>query len=212
MKILFFGDSITDMGRNYEEDHGCFSYGHGYVAQVAGELLFESPNDYEIFNRGISGNRSIDLYERVGKDVWELAPDVCTILIGVNDVWHGLFDKTLGVDIVRYEETYRKIIEGTRERNKNVQMILLEPFVIDGWATHEKFDEFLQVYEYAKVVKKLAQEYGLHFIPLQADLSALVEKYGVGKVIADGVHPQIVASKMIALKWLNCFRQNVLQK
>ncbi len=35
-KLLFFGDSITDMGRSRDPDgHSAFDYGIGYVFRVA---------------------------------------------------------------------------------------------------------------------------------------------------------------------------------
>ena len=86
MKILMFGDSITDAYRNRELDNDISSYGHGYVKYVAGYLLCENPEKYEIINRGISGNRIVDLYARIKCDCWNLNPDFISILIGVNDV------------------------------------------------------------------------------------------------------------------------------
>ena len=39
-------------------------------------------------NKGISGNRIVDLYARIKSDVINLKPDVISVLIGVNDTWH----------------------------------------------------------------------------------------------------------------------------
>ena len=61
MKILFFGDSITDANRERETDFSLKSYGFGYVRAIAGELLFDDPTKYEIFNRGM-----IEAVERNG--------------------------------------------------------------------------------------------------------------------------------------------------
>ncbi|MBE5749864.1 MAG: hypothetical protein E7346_03235 [Clostridiales bacterium] len=67
MKLLFFGDSITDMGRNRESD--CVFCGNGYVFYAAGDIKREDPS-VEIINRGISGNRIVDIYARIKSDVW----------------------------------------------------------------------------------------------------------------------------------------------
>ena len=85
MKILFFGDSITDMARSREKDGNAFGYGMGYVNSVSSTLKYEDPTKYEIINRGISGNRVVDLYARIKADVWNHNPDLISILIGVND-------------------------------------------------------------------------------------------------------------------------------
>ena len=61
MKIVLFGDSITDMGRDRSSDLGAFSYGHGYSNVIASQLLKSNPLRYEIYNHGISGDRSVDL-------------------------------------------------------------------------------------------------------------------------------------------------------
>ena len=85
MKIVFFGDSITDM--SHHNDQEIFSYGSGFLMYVAGELYREDPKKYRVINKGIGGNRVADLYSRVKTDVWYEQPDVVSILIGVNDVW-----------------------------------------------------------------------------------------------------------------------------
>ncbi len=42
------------------------------------------------YNKGISGNKVFQLAERWDKDCLDLKPDVLSILIGVNDIWHKL--------------------------------------------------------------------------------------------------------------------------
>lgn len=41
MKIVFFGDSITDMGRDRSTDFGAGSYGYGYTNIITAELTKE---------------------------------------------------------------------------------------------------------------------------------------------------------------------------
>ena len=201
MRILFFGDSITDMGRNFNEDFVPSSYGYGYVHQVAAALTGRHPNEFEIINRGISGNRIVDLYARIKKDVWNLNPDMLSILIGVNDVWHEIGGGN-GVDIVRWEKMYRIMIEDTLKVLPNVKLVIMEPFVLKGSATEENFDKFLEVKEYAKVAKKIAEDYKCIFVPLQKDIDTAAEKYGAEYCLYDGVHPAIGGAYIIADKWL----------
>ena len=209
MKIVLFGDSITDMGRDRSADLGAFSYGHGYSNVIASQLLKSNPLRYEIYNHGISGDRSVDLYARIKRDVWNLKPDVISILIGINDVWHDLGENPNGVDIVRYEKVYRMIIEETKERLPNVKFILCEPFVLKGAATKEDYDMFLKVREYAKVVKLLAEEFSLHFLPLQKNLDEAAEKFGADKFLYDGVHPSLAGAGLIADAWLKLFKKEI---
>lgn len=208
MKILFFGDSITDANRERDADFSLKSYGFGYVRAIAGELLFDDPAKYEIFNRGVSGNRIVDLYARIKKDLWNIQPDVLSILIGVNDVWHEIAHEN-GVDIVRFEKVYRTIIEETKERLPNIKMILCEPFVLKGAATETAYERFLEVKDYANVVKKLAGEYGLYFLPLQEKFDKLAKQYGATNYLFDGVHPSVAGAQLIADEWLSLFRDKI---
>lgn len=215
-RILFFGDSITDAGRDRDRNQpmNAGSYGNGYPIFVAGELYKNDPTRYEIFNRGISGNRIVDLYSRIKSDVWNLKPDVLSILIGVNDIWHEV-DWQNGVDLERFEKVYRMLIEDTLKVLPDLKIILCEPFILKGTATQDteaipnKFEQFSSVYKYAEVVKKLATEYGLFFLPLQEMISKKAEQFGVEPILVDGVHPMIGGAAMIADEWLKLFREKV---
>ena len=208
MRILFFGDSITDAGRNKEVDFLPQSYGTGYVRSIAGALLCDAPDKYEIINRGISGNRIVDLYSRIKMDCWNLEPDVLNILIGVNDVWHEV-EKKNGVELPRFENIYRMILEETKERFPSTKIILCQPFILKGRVTEERYEEFLEVKKYAKVVKKLADEYGCYFLPLQEKIDAYTEKYGVEVCFPGGVHPGVCGAQLIANEWLKFFKENI---
>ena len=85
MRILFQGDSITDCGRNRQQ---LSSLGSGYAMMVKGQMGLEYPAEHEYINKGVSGNRSVDLYARIKADILNLKPDFMSILLGVNDVWH----------------------------------------------------------------------------------------------------------------------------
>ena len=206
MKILFFGDSITDMGRNRDLMGQAFGYGVGYVNNVASALKYENPEKYEIVNRGISGNRVVDLYARVKADVWNHTPDVISILIGINDVWHEIHGGN-GVELNRFEKVYRMLIEDTKEQLPNVKFILCEPFVLKGAATEENYEAFCEVKKYAAVVRKLAKEYGAAFVELQNQFDDVAEKYGAVHYLYDGVHPDVAGGKLIAEEWLKVFRK-----
>ncbi len=206
MKLLFFGDSITDARRERDCDGLFSSYGFGYVRQIVGTLLSEKPNEYNVINRGISGNRVVDLYARIKSDVWNENPDVLTILVGVNDVWHEITHDN-GVEIDRFEKIYSMLIEDTKKALPNVRMIILEPFILRGEATETEYDKFLIVKEYANVVKGIAQKYDLEFVPLQAKFDELSEKYGATNYLFDGVHPNIAGATLIAEEWLKAFKK-----
>ncbi len=206
MKIVFFGDSITDMGRSRERDD-VFGMGEGYVFYIAGDIKRENPSE-QIINRGISGNRIVDLYARIKCDVWNLQPDVLSILIGVNDVWHEIGNQN-GVELDRFIKVYDMLIEDTLKVLPNLKIVLCEPFVLKGAATELDYDKFLQVKDYAKAVKGLAEKYDLGFIPLQEKFDNAIKDGNACEYLYDGVHPNVAGARLIADEWIKYYNKNL---
>ena len=146
-------------------------------------------------------------------DCWNYTPDVISILIGVNDVWHEL-KRQNGVEIDRFEKVYRMMIEDTIKVLPNVKIILCEPFVLEGEATQnteevpDKYQQFLAIYDYAKVVKKLAEEYHFPFVELQEKFNEVATKNGVQYYLSDGVHPWFGGATLIADEWVKVFKEH----
>ena len=113
MRILFQGDSITDCLRS-SYDSGTF-VGSGYSCLIQADLCLNR-TDVEVLNCGISGNCVTNLLARWKKDCINLHPDVISILIGVNDVWHELSQQE-GVDAESCVEAKRVIIP-KKKRNQ----------------------------------------------------------------------------------------------
>ena len=109
--VLFQGDSITDASRMREVPG---SLGTGYANYVAGELGMDAPYQYKFYNRGISGNRIVDLYARIKQDMINLKPDYMSILIGVNDVWHE-YSYQNGVSAEKFEMVYDLLIRELKQ-------------------------------------------------------------------------------------------------
>ena len=204
MKILFYGDSITDAGRNYDVQLPNQQLGRGYVSYAATRLFDEDLAAYDIYNRGVSGNRIVDLYARIKANCWNLEPDVLSILIGVNDVWHEVASRN-GVELDRFENIYRLMLRETKERLPKTKIMLCEPFVLLGSATEAAYDRFLEVKKYAEVVKKLADEFSATFVPLQAAFDDAGAKYGNAEILSDGVHPTLKGAVVLGNEWLKAF-------
>ena len=177
-----------------------------YVFCAATALLNKDLTGYEIYNRGISGNRVVDLYSRIKQDCWNLEPDVISILIGVNDVWHEI-ERQNGVEIDRFENIYRTMLRETKERLPGVKIMICEPFVLPGVATEENFEKFFEVKKYAEVARSLSEEFGLPFVALQGAYDAAAEKYGNAKVLRDGVHPTVEGAVILANEWIKVFEK-----
>src|SRR5688572_16225334 len=111
-KLLFIGDSITDCGWAGEPE--CM--GSGYVRLVRDWLRAADPaNAPQVLNRGISGHKVTDLAARWQKDVLDHRPDVVSVKIGINDVWHGLMSwGEGGVPVDRYADVFRDLLQQVR--------------------------------------------------------------------------------------------------
>ena len=202
MKILFQGDSITDAGRSRTDD---VMVGVGYPLLVKAMLGFENPGKYEFVNRGISGNRIVDLYARIKSDIINLKPDVMSILIGVNDVWHELGDNN-GVDADKFFKIYSMLIEEIKEALPDIKIMIMEPFVLSAAKTEENYEVFRpEVEKRAEMAKKIAEKFNLPFIPLQAGLDELSKNIETSYWLADGVHPTAMGHEYIKREWLKAF-------
>ena len=209
MKILFLGDSITDMCRVRDQDYKYpMSFGFGYPFIVNSKFSEQNPNEHSYVNVGISGNRIVDLYARVKADVWNYNPDVISILIGINDIWHEINWQN-GVELERFIKVYDMLISDTLKVLPNVKIILCEPFVLQGTATEENYESFLQVKEYAKAIKGLAEKYSLEFLPLQDAFDKAAEKTQASDYLYDGVHPDIAGARLIADEWMKLYNEKI---
>jgi len=208
--ILFQGDSITDCGRNRStNDHGT-----GYAQRVRGVLMAQEPYQYSTYNRGISGNRVVDLYARIRMDMINLKPDYMSILIGVNDVWHEYTSQN-GVDADKFEMVYDLMIQELKRDLPELKIMILEPFVLPGSAT-ENTEEHPHRWEYfrdevklrAEAAKRIAQKHGLVFVHLQEMFDKVnVDAPASGYWLVDGVHPTAAGHELITRAWLNGFEK-----
>ena len=200
--ILFQGDSITDCGRLTTGGAGYpqVNLGPGYVGLIASRILLDyAGKNYSILNRGISGNRVVDLYARWKIDALNLDPDIISILIGVNDSWHEI-ESANGVELPRYDEFLRRLLSWSREHNPKVNLVLLEPFLIPQTPQQESM--MAEVRERAKIVRQAAADFQAIFIPLQDKLEQAVRSVSKEYFVVDGVHPNLAGHQLIADAWL----------
>jgi lysophospholipase L1-like esterase len=202
--ILFQGDSITDAGRNKEDTgfNNARALGTGYAMLTAAQIMLKyAPLNLKIYNKGISGNKVFQLAERWDKDCLELKPDVVSILIGVNDIWHklnGNYDGT--VDI--YRRDYIALLERTRKALPGVKLIIGEPFGVRGVkAVDERW--YPEFYEYQKAAREIAARFGAVFIPYQAVYDEAQKRASGAYWTGDGVHASLAGASLMAEVWLN---------
>lgn len=208
MKILFQGDSITDAGRTAVQNHD--NLGRGYPLFVAGALGMRYPDRaFEVVNRGISGNRVVDLYQRWKVDCLNLKPDAISILIGVNDTWHEAFGN--GVEVPRARRVFDALIDWTREAAPGAALILCEPFVLtadktsgrvpgENWAVFDSWRA--EIDERRAYTKAAAERAGAVFVPFQKVLDDALAMAPAEHWLGDGVHPTTAGHALLAEAWL----------
>lgn len=200
-RVLFQGDSITDCGRN-RDDKGpntLGGLGSGYPLLIAADLLESHPDrSYQFLNRGISGNRVPDLVERWDRDTMQLKPDVLSILIGVNDLWHKLMQGTPGT-VEDFERGYAGLLAETRRGPPGTKLVVLEPFVLRTGAVDQRWFPEFDLRRAAAL--RVARNAGATFIPLQEMFDRLSVKAPPAYWAADGVHPTPAGHAAIAALW-----------
>ena len=200
-RILFQGDSITDAGRardaNLAPNTGL---GVGYPGLIAATLLNRHPaRGYQILNRGISGNRVVDLYARWKADALNLTPDLISILIGVNDTWHE-FGSRNGVEVDRYRTVYRMLLEWTRQVLPATRLVICEPFVLPVGAVNR--DWLPEIAARREICAELAQAFDAPLVSFQKLFDEAVKEAPETYWLSDGVHPTLAGHMRMADYWL----------
>lgn len=190
IKLLFQGDSITDAGRNREDIH---DLGKGYPKYAAELLAIQHPDvEFEFIDLGISGNQTKDLVARLDQDFIEIQPDVVSIMIGINDVWHYAGKEWLDTDL--FEERYRTVLKALKKKT-SAKIMIIEPFLIPG-TEKEYFREDL--WKKIEVCRKLAREYADVYLPTDGLLQSAYLGDDPLTYASDGVHPTTKGAKFIA--------------
>jgi lysophospholipase L1-like esterase len=201
-RLVFQGDSITDMNWGRNEGDRNHYLGHSYVYLIAARLGVDCAADkLEFFNRGASGNGISNLKERWQKDAVDMKPDLLSILIGVNDVNRML----QGLKAKDWEADYHAILDASRKANPGLKLVLLDPFVLAS-GNLAKPDEFRkwrgQIDLMLPVVGKLAKEFDAVHIKTQEVFDAACKALSPGQWIWDGIHPLPQGHELIARNWL----------
>jgi hypothetical protein len=147
--VAFLGDSLTDQ--------------------------YDVTNYYPNFlvsNRGIGGDTTFTLEERLQVSVYDLKPKVVVMLIGGNNI-NTMFDN------------YERILKGLEENLPNTNVVLLSLTSMSGeiWGANNK----LAAYNNAKI-KLYAEKYDFEFVDLYTPLMNLETGGIYDEYTTDGGH------------------------
>lgn len=201
--ILFQGDSITDgnRGRNEDPNH---IMGHGYAFSVASRVGADYPEKrYLFYNRGISGNKVIDLEKRWQAETLDLKPDVLSILVGVNDSSSVVTNWQPAVSVEKYEKIYDELLDQTKTAFPGILFVLCEPFILKVGKVAEYWDKYhSDIIQRQSVVKKLAEKYDAVFVGFQDIFNKACAKAPADYWIWDGIHPTVAGHELMAREWI----------
>ena len=128
--VAFLGDSLTD----------------GY------DLLQYYPQ-YVVANRGIGGDTTVGLFDRLSVSLYELKPKVAVLLIGANNM-----DTML--------DNYEDILMGFRENVPNTEIVILSLTSMSGeWGRKNQLAAYNNVR-----IKLLAEKYSFTYVDLYSAL------------------------------------------
>lgn len=202
MKIIFFGDSITDCDRDRADEK---SLGNGYVKILADKLRPIYPDtDIELINKGVAGNEVCDLLARVQSDVIDHKPDAVVIMIGINNVLHK-FKYGKELNLKQFEHDLKELL--ARLKEAAITVIFLEPFLLptpDKRRMRMLFDDELKIID--DVASKMADE----FVALDEMFNGLTLSIPYTEYSADGVHPTHRGSRLIADNAIKAIRKHLL--
>ncbi|MET0297161.1 MAG: SGNH/GDSL hydrolase family protein [Microbacterium sp.] len=193
--LVFIGDSITAADRDGADPN---DLGRGFVAFIADDLRRRLPDSsFGVINRGVGGDRAADVEARWESDCLALAPDVITLLVGVNDTWRQ-FDRGQENPVAEYEKDLRRMVASARDRT-TADLVLVEPFILEVGFVTDRWREDLA--ERREAVARVARDAGASLVSTQyafdgaagADPAAL---------LYDGVHPTAAGHHLLAERWL----------
>lgn len=201
-RIVFAGDSVTDMGSAQPVGEGLFdSAGRGYVRIVENYLAANYPEIMvRVTNSGISGDTSRGLLKRFKEHVMDCYPNWVSICIGINDVWRQ-FDCPAALDNhispQEYEENVENMILMAKGKVKGI--FILSPYIIEA---NENDMMRKRMDEYTAVCKRLAEKHDCIFVDFQKMFADYCKIRHSCYLAWDRIHPNQVGATLMAKEFL----------
>jgi len=199
--LVCLGDSITEA-----QD--------GYVKVVENMIHAGYPErNVRVVNSGIGGHKAPDMLARLQRDVIAHKPNVVTINVGINDVWHGFRgweppqdypagDGPNGVPLDVYEATVGLIVDTLRE-GTDAEIVLVTPTVIGEDVDNPDNRANALLAQYVAAMQRVAASRHTHLAPAHDDF---VQAIRAGRsanpafqLTTDGVHMNAVGNHVMAL-------------
>ncbi|MBR6523857.1 MAG: SGNH/GDSL hydrolase family protein [Clostridia bacterium] len=201
-RIVFAGDSVTDMGSGQPVGEGLFdNVGRGYVRVLESMFAAYYPEVFlRVTNSGTSGHTSRDLLARFDRDVTDLNPDWVSICIGINDVWRQFDSPAITDSHVlpdEYEENVETMILKVKDNVKGI--FILSPYIMEP---NREDMMRKRMDEYVEICRRLADKHGCIFVDFQKMYEDYCKIRHSGYVAWDRIHPNQVGATLMAREFL----------
>lgn len=174
-KIVFIGHSVVK-GTGYGSVTATDTFAHkiglanGYAAA-------------DILNKGVSSDTSAGMKARVQADVIAHAPDVCAIMIGVND-W------STGVSVATFKANLSDSVDAIKAAG--IKCVLFTDNVNRGTAA-----EFTAYYPYIEAIKDVAFEKGCKIVDLYGRMSQRMLVGDHASLYVDAIHLSVAGHQFV---------------
>ncbi|MDR2027012.1 MAG: lysophospholipase, partial [Prevotellaceae bacterium] len=101
-----------------------------------------------------------------------------------------------------YENDLRGLLQYTKDKLPDVQLVLCEPFALRGGSAIDEAKWFPAFDGFRKSLKKLAGEFNTVFVPFQSGFDEAMKLAPARYWSADGVHPDLPGRQLMADMWL----------
>ena len=162
-QIIFIGDSITDL---YPLDN--------YYADL----------DLAVYNRGIGGDTTVGVKNRLDLSLFDLAPSKIVLMIGTNDI-NGL--RSVNDILVTYEEIVATIYEKLPNIDLYIMSVIPQNYDLESYTNINVDNSMERINELNKGIIQIANKYNSTYFDLYSlllDDSGMLDK----NYSSDGIH------------------------
>jgi len=191
--IVALGDSTTAGTPGFRSPLEYPPDGAGDVESQYVYWMNQKHPEWKIYNRGVNGERTDQIFKRFDRDVLALKPEIVIVLAGVNDLFQGFSVEGIRMNL-------RAIYQHAVQANIKVVACTILPFNI---STPEVKARMQEVNEW---IRAYAGEQGLEFCDLYA---AVNDPKRPGNLIGsdDDVHPDVEGYKKIGFALAECLER-----
>ena len=179
--IVAVGDSITE--QNYH------LHGHlNFVGIWHEQWLEKYGRRLMMINSGVSGNTSVNLLERLERDVLRFNPDLVSIMIGINDSGKG-------ISLQNYKDNLEKLIHSIREAGSEVLLLTPHPIRIYETETASRYSSYP---EFVEGIRESAEKMDVALCDIHKEWILRVDDHKHLSLMNDWIHPNERGHRLMA--------------